>query len=297
MGGESSSAGGGGGVCNSGPGKTVELFDYYEARTVTGLKQDLGPDHLSIEEKVQLIISRIGRFNPHRQKRYANWATTFFEEAAIISGIVLEPIDDSDRIFLPKGCDYQQVAAQQRAPLPGQKRYFINGDLWNLMNDNNKVGIVVHELIHREAAFEMRHSSSRLSRYFHSVIASKEVELYTPKMWREFVFVADFVRDPLVVYGVRFNNSEGEFHPNGWIAWGMLSDPQALPLYNGERSGTFDYYASFYENGTTRKGRLRETSVFQTVDGRSLRICGVSYPILEFNKEGLLEKWPKESEC
>ncbi len=74
---------------------TVELLDFFEARTFRGIPIDLGDPSLPVEGKLALALSRLERFSPQRAARYRAWLLAFWQEAALIPGIVLEDIPDS----------------------------------------------------------------------------------------------------------------------------------------------------------------------------------------------------------
>ncbi len=156
---------------------SIELFDYYEARTKRNLKIDLGRPSLSVDQKVDLLLSRMHRLNPNREKLYRDWYADFFKEAYIAKGVILVPLPDVGVGVIPKNCEIKQVAGQQDPVYPGDFRYTINGDLWEMMSNDNKAGLIVHELILREATSSPNdHATSAATRYLHGQIASDSVK-------------------------------------------------------------------------------------------------------------------------
>ena len=159
-------------VCRDGQNKilSVELLDFYEGRVLNGrhpLPMDGDTDAL-----VEIALQRLGKVNPTRQARYAKWAKSFHEEAAYIPNANLVDIDDSRHIVLPAGCTISQIAIQRpiREGIE-KKRYVINDDLWKELNPLNQAGLILHELIYREA-IEGDISDSKLVRLINSLIFS-----------------------------------------------------------------------------------------------------------------------------
>jgi hypothetical protein len=163
-------------VCrnNAGDITSVELLDYYEARVMRGIEVNLGGTILSVEEKVDLALSRIKTRAPKRFQRYQKLVNEFFEESKFISNIHLVDISDSENVLLGKGCVVEQLAIQQEPIFEEDARYLINKDLWDLLSLDHQAGLVLHEIIYFEAIhqFSEPHENSKLVRYFNSFISS-----------------------------------------------------------------------------------------------------------------------------
>lgn len=152
--------GGDGIVCKiPGGKKTVELLDYYEARTQlkdpkTGqaIRMDFGAPGLSVDEIVELLISRVAEVSPERAERYRAQARTFMGETQFLPNADLTDIPDSLHAAVPSNCEIKQLVNQRKKPFAMQARYNVDKTLWDLMASNaSKAGTILHEVIYREA--------------------------------------------------------------------------------------------------------------------------------------------------
>lgn len=170
---------------------TVELLDYYESQTLRGLDLDMGPPELDVLEKVDLVLQRLSQFSPQRAKRYQTQAHNFFKEAQFLKNIELVDIPDSNHIVIPKNCQILQIANQNKPIIPGDRRYLIDNNLWEQMDNNHKAGLILHEVIYREG-LEWNHQNSISSRYLNGVISSSYIESMSEKEFLDLLFELDF---------------------------------------------------------------------------------------------------------
>jgi len=161
-------------VCRNADGAIVsaEALDHYEARTQLGIEIDAGFPANSITEAVQHVLDRIPDFDITRKSNYQVWANEFFDDANFLDGINLVDIPDSDHIAIPSGCEIEQLVIQRLTSLPRQKRYTINQDIWEHLDDSSKVAMVIHEIIYRDA-LQLGHLNSINTRY----VAARLLEL------------------------------------------------------------------------------------------------------------------------
>jgi hypothetical protein len=191
-GGANAGNGGDGVVCVQPDGtKTVELLDFYEARTQlqgnspSGMLAPQVPSGLSVEQIVKLFIGRLAKVSPNRAQEYQKKADAFLKDipeanplkpitATFIPNAKLEDIPDSEHIVIPDNCKIEQVAIQKDLPL--RKReflYTIDKDYWDLMVDGNvsKAGLILHEVIYGEA-IALGQPNSIPTRYLTALIAA-----------------------------------------------------------------------------------------------------------------------------
>lgn len=176
-------------------GNKVELLDYYEAR-LSGKKLQFDPGAATYSEKINQMFTRWEKVAPLRMRLYKGWLNQFESEAGIYSGIEIPEIQDTGTVAIPSGCKMIPAAFQRRDEdiFPGEKRYVINKDLWDLMSQDQKAGLVLHEIIYREA-IKNGHSTSLPTRYFNGFLATEinpEIEKYfaiaykMPLAWAEY---------------------------------------------------------------------------------------------------------------
>lgn len=154
---------------------SIELFDYFEARTFRNIEIDLGLPDLPVAQKVELALRRLQKHSPTRMQKYLRWANDFMSETNFIDNSSLVDIPDSELLVKPQGCDMDQIAIQKTPEFKEDKRYLINQRLWKLMTSDQQAGLILHEIIYREA-IEMGQKNSKKVRYFNSYLASKKFE-------------------------------------------------------------------------------------------------------------------------
>jgi hypothetical protein len=148
------------------------MVDIYEAR-LSHRRLDFGPPGLNYRDKVKYILTKWRAVSPLRIELYMSWLETFETEAGFLSGSTLPNIPDEGIVAIPTGCEIQQVAIQLSDSDLGTSytRYTINKDLWDLMDDNSKAALILHELIFREAITAQHRVSLRV-RYLNAILLS-----------------------------------------------------------------------------------------------------------------------------
>ena len=242
---------------------SVELLDFYEARVKGRIKGiDLGDDSLSFSEKVQYAIDRLEKLDQRRAKKYRDRFKAFFNEDQFGWADRLVNIDDTGSLGIPQNCDIEQIATQEEASLPGDKRILIVKRYWDLLDANNKAGLVLHELIYSEAmdlrlAYANRpegaihlHSNSKKVRYFNSIIGSSDFnemnysDYYGVVKESDFIYVSfDGIYFPLVYFdkfseGSKRQHAEVRFNPDTNKPIYLRGDVEIMPGY-----GFVDAYA------------------------------------------------------
>lgn len=162
-------------VCPHEQGTQVRLLDYYEGEAIRGIIPSLGGSEIEPLAKVSIVIDRIRKFDFDRANLYAKRAQAFNSEARLIPHATLILIPDAHPVAIPTGCELKQVAIQKEPDFPGDPYYIINKDLWDLMDNDSKAGLILHEIIYREAIANGA-SDSVNSRYFNSTLSSTRLQ-------------------------------------------------------------------------------------------------------------------------
>lgn len=177
---------------------TAMLLDYYEGKIKWGTPQNLN-SATSVDDKVNLMIDRIARLDPQRGKIYRNFFATFYDEAHFEDRLKLPDLPDDGVVRVPGyDCSVDQVAYQQNPDnLPGEKRYYIKREIWDLLDNDSKAGLILHELMYREASnlSENPHKNSRKIRYYNANVASRDFDKMTFYHYR--TMLKEIVRLPL----------------------------------------------------------------------------------------------------
>lgn len=149
--------------CPAKSANQVMMVDIYEA-LLAGRKLDFGPKGLNYREKVKYVLHRWAALSPLRVERYLEWLEQFDAEAKFISGVTLPNIADEGIVAIPDGCEIRQIAIQLADADLGTSytRYTISKDLWDLLDEDNRAALVLHEIIFREAIIANQRVSIRV---------------------------------------------------------------------------------------------------------------------------------------
>lgn len=240
-------------VCES----TSELLDYYEARVQRQERIQTYDIEGSWPHKVNSLLERLKRVSPKRAEVYQKQADEFLAEAIILYKTRFVEIPDSDHITLPVGCSIVQGIVQVEPDLPGKKRYTINGDLWDTLDEATRAGLILHEIIYREA-ISYGHKNSIAVRYLTGFISSERMTSVTQESWIELLRKLDFKKTDIQGLPIllEYNKKPAgiEFYSNGRLAKALV-DPDIEFIYNGARINVF-YFGEdqlptvrFFENG------------------------------------------------
>lgn len=175
------------------PRKKVELLDIYEART-RGIIFNLGAPTLNYWQKFALALERLAKVSPLRAEEYRLSAQDFtidpatgeHRNARFLSGVELVDIPDSKHIAVPSGCAIKQIAIQKEPEVAEDRRYTVSKDLWDLMDDESKAGLILHEVIYREALVDGA-ENSKMVRYLNSYLAADKFAAMTQEAFFNFL--------------------------------------------------------------------------------------------------------------
>lgn len=166
-------------VCTQNGKVTAELLDFYEARVMRDIKIDLGPADLSVEAKLDIALGRLREISPARADRYAALIANFHANAEFLTRYNLPDVTDSKHVLLPSNCSIKQLVIQRKNPPAGEKKFLVNQDLWVLLSNTDRAGILLHEAVYEEA-LERGATNSIKTRYFNSKISSSLAEINGP---------------------------------------------------------------------------------------------------------------------
>lgn len=140
-------------VCRSAAGKIIfaEFLDVYEARELRDLEVSL--TGVTWREKLSNALERIKVRDQYRYIKYKTWSDTFWSETKLLEdGEKLQDIPDSNHVFDPgNGCGPEQAVVHREPLTSREKRYFLDFEIWQALDETNKALLVLHEMIYREA--------------------------------------------------------------------------------------------------------------------------------------------------
>ena len=169
----------------------VELTDLFEARVFRGLQSALGDPTEDFKIKIERVFTALARVAPYRTQKYRQLYSEFFNDAVFVTGVDLTPIADVDPKGLPAGCGLKQAVIQTVPQFIGDKRYTIDQDKWNEMNENSKAGLVLHEIIYNEALHNGE-DKSITTRYITGYVTSTALLAVTQEKFNEILLSARF---------------------------------------------------------------------------------------------------------
>lgn len=256
-------------VCRDANKKIIstELLDYYEGRVLRDMTFDLGAQTLSYQDKLELAMTRLERISPLRAALYRADIASFISNTKFLSGNTLVPIPDAEPISYPDGCAIEQLAVQKTPEFPGDKLFTIDQDLWDQLSSDSRAGLILHEIIYKEA-LTYGHENSVYVRYLNSLLASPSGigQIQTQKQVYDLMLLIHFsVTD---FYGVRFalsgepGSAEGlafdtdrlnetHFTPAGhFLSGSTVAFPGVDSVTLQSQKMTVDDLVSFFEDGS-----------------------------------------------
>lgn len=171
MAGAESGNGGDALVCVSNGKTEVTLYDYYEAVTFYEIPVQLGDLLRPPLEIAHDIIKRLESVDPARAERWHAEADRFMSQVQAFQGVLVD-IPDSLAIGFPEGCSIEQIAVRNpRAEHnPLLKEFIIRMPLFDRMDNGQKAGVILHEIIFKDFVQRGKSLNSVNARNFHALL-------------------------------------------------------------------------------------------------------------------------------
>jgi hypothetical protein len=166
--------------------ETTELLDYFEARyTMKKYKViDLSKvDGKTVFDKARSVVQmRLDTWSPQLSQKISDTITNFeVDEMNFIKRGVITDIDDAQTSIDPDAnCFKSQIAVQFKTPAPNQYRVLVDSKAWDKLNDQTKIGLLIHEALYT-LALEQGHTNSNKVRAISAVLAMENFESYVEK--------------------------------------------------------------------------------------------------------------------
>lgn len=178
-------------ICNSKDVITYELLDYFEARIENGRVIEF--HGYGWQDKVDLFLKKFEKTDYRMAIELRKLFSEFLKSSVFIERSFIPQIDDSfSYTQLKSNCKKVQAAVQKLYVKHLEKRYLIDKEIWDRLDEVERAGLVLHELLYRletiSAHFYNREiRTSDNLRYFHGIIASDELQLLSPLEYIELV--------------------------------------------------------------------------------------------------------------
>ena len=156
------------------PDQTVQstrLLDFYEAKVMRDIDYELGMPNVPSSGKVKYALDRLHRLDRDRAITYQERAEAFLANALFIDEVILPDTKDFGLVPIPAHCKIEQLAIQKNPVFPEDKRYWISKAIWNRLDEDQRAGLILHEIVYGEA-LALGQTTSVNARYFTSLVAS-----------------------------------------------------------------------------------------------------------------------------
>jgi hypothetical protein len=153
---------------------SIALLDFYESQILRNIVPDLDPN-VSVESNFDVLLSRLERRDPVFKNRVLSLYSKFFHETKFTNE-TLEDIPDSEHLSFPVSCHVEQIAIQgELAKKSHGSYYLINKQLYDLLTNDHKAGLILHEILYRIYIEYTNTANSIVPRYLNSLIASDRI--------------------------------------------------------------------------------------------------------------------------
>jgi hypothetical protein len=234
--------------------KSVELFDYYEARTLRNMKLETSSSQ-NLKVAVSELLTSLSSFSPIRSEEFREWAQSFEQETLFVDHD-LEDIPDSGPVIFPSRCKIEQVIIQYNPDISGGRRFEVNRPIWEAASVATRAGFMLHEFLYREAIYRWKHRDSVLVRYFNSVVASPESQSQireSAKSFYDFLILVKFggFESKRIVFSMQ-DLDQRHFYPDGNFKGGFVASAKEKALLKNQKltvSKRPYSYVGFMQNG------------------------------------------------
>lgn len=167
--------------------KTVELLDFMESELPL---VDYTGDYQSVLNQVIKNLKTVApQLATQYEKRIGKIADEiFYQEYS------LKDIDDSSELIQRKNCTLVQAAVRKNEVSFGEKRFVIQKDLWDKMDDKHKAGLILHEIIY-EHFYKLGEYNSVKARKVNALLFSSSLAKMTTQQ-----FYSNLQRMDLPIY-------------------------------------------------------------------------------------------------
>jgi hypothetical protein len=184
--GEKAGNGGKGVFCPMPDGsKKLFILDYDRAVNEWQMSIRTAPGKDEIEKAVG-IVRRLAPLDPSRASRYEAGIREFYSRVTWHQNLDFSITPDSKELGYCKGGELAQVVVQSRGDFPWDqnKLYQVNRELWDLLDADQKAGMILHEVILKETILYGQEFSDFAS-WFNALISSGAVTEMSPDDYRQ----------------------------------------------------------------------------------------------------------------
>jgi len=183
--------------------KDIQLLDYFDGDIFRSHLWDEFFYQEDLDVSFQVLIERLMVLDPTRARLIELEYKNFFSNTLFIDDVILSDTNDALNLAIPINCKTIQLAIQRAPRFPNEKRYNINSIYFNRLDSINKFGLVLHEILYKEAigygAFD-----SRSVRFLTSFLTSKDLLTVSKVNYKDILSSTDFTYEEIGLINLNF---------------------------------------------------------------------------------------------
>lgn len=159
--------------------ENIQLLDYFEAADHGFIINPIEGEYIQIASDYLKSFSKI---DAKLAKQYQRRLGEIIGEIDFKPRVSLVDIPDSLNDSIPKNCKVEQIAIRRNLPV-ANKSFIINKDLWDKLSNQNKAGLILHEIIYEHFSY-LGDKDSRKARFFNGFIAHDSAKKKMEKSYK-----------------------------------------------------------------------------------------------------------------
>lgn len=283
--------------------KQYEVFDLFEARVAHDFTIEFASGS-AYREILENMFLRIERLNPTRANLYRAFLKDFEKESRMMTDARLDVLPGEEGwASMEPGCERQQAMVQFKNPTINGFRYFVDANIWNKLDEQNKAALALHEFIYREGLSDENDFPNSLGvRYFNSVLHSSLMKTLPLQKYIETLQKVGLQAADAHGFPIQLHNGRGDPRMNAisfWnqnqVAFAPIPAAFVLPTINGKKA-TYrcriepgmerDHQIGFFENGIAHYITLQCLYPVRVTINTATSIGSVLVDSMELNEKG-----------
>lgn len=125
------------------------------------------------------------------------------QENIIFTDGDLVNVADEGATYIPTGCKIEQLIIQTKSPMPGDKKFLFQKNLWNRMDITEKSVAIFHEAIY-SYLLDNGINDSQATRFYNGMAISAQLDKLQDKAYHQTISDIGFPKKPLGKFGLFF---------------------------------------------------------------------------------------------
>lgn len=168
-------------------GQNFRVLDYFEFEFYYQFANKRVVSKASVDQIIYTLLSTLENKDVYSYNQLIHLKNYYFENMTFVNGI--KPIDDSNHRPIRRNCLLHQGA---RFYIKNDQLYYeINKKLWSKLNNINKAGLILHEIIYTYFLLE-GYPSSLKARDYHRLLVKM---LLAPNVFDYQTYLDFFIRE------------------------------------------------------------------------------------------------------